>query len=81
LNRVIPLESMIGMALGAPEAIIIVIFGILVFGADKIPKLARNVGRAKGEFQQGIMEVASTSTTEEDMDRGGMTEEVASERE
>ncbi|MAR41716.1 MAG: hypothetical protein CMA43_00805, partial [Euryarchaeota archaeon] len=27
------------MALGAPEAIIIVIFGILVFGADKIPKL------------------------------------------
>ncbi len=81
MNRVIPLESMIGMALGAPEAIIIVIFGILVFGADKIPKLARNVGRAKGEFQQGMMEVASTSTAEEDMDRGGMTEEVASESE
>ena len=69
------------MALGAPEAIIIVIIGILVFGADKIPKLARNVGRAKGEFQQGIMETSSHSSAEDDMDRGGMTEEVAAERE
>ncbi len=69
------------MALGAPEAIIIVIFGILVFGADKIPKLARNVGRAKGEFQQGIMETTSKSTAEVDMDRGGMTEDIASENE
>ena len=69
------------MSLGAPEAIIIVIFGILVFGADKIPKLARNVGRAKGEFQQGIMETSSHSSAEDDMDRGGMTEEVASESE
>ena len=69
------------MALGVPEAIIIVIFGILVFGADKIPKLARNVGRAKGEFQQGIMETTSNSPTEADLDRAGMTEELASESE
>jgi alpha/beta superfamily hydrolase len=42
--------------------------------------LARGVGRAKGEFQMGMKE-ASEMAAIGDMDRGGMTEEIASEQE
>ena len=68
------------MALGSTEIVILVVFGILIFGANKIPQLARGVGRAKGEFQMGMKE-ASELAAIEDMDRGGKTEEVSSEQE
>jgi len=58
--------------------VILVILGIFLFGAKRIPELARNVGRAKGEFQLGLKEAAEL-TTIEDMDRGGMTEGVSLE--
>jgi Sec-independent protein translocase protein TatA len=51
-----------------------------LFGAKRIPELARNVGRAKGEFQKGLTEATGVASMD-DMDRGGMTEEVASEQE
>ena len=68
------------MALGSTEIVILVVFGIFLFGANKIPQLARGVGRAKGEFQMGMKE-ASEMAAIEDMDRRGMTEEVSSEQE
>jgi len=34
----------------APIIIIIVGLGVLLFGADKIPKLARSMGEARKEF-------------------------------
>lgn len=68
------------MALGSTEIVILVVFGILIFGANKIPQLARGVGRAKGEFQMGMKE-ASELAAIEDMDRGGKTEEISSEQE
>ena len=37
----------------APIIIIIVGLGVLLFGADKIPKLARSMGEAKKEFAAG----------------------------
>ena len=67
------------MAIGSTEIVILVVFGILIFGANKIPQLARGVGRAKGEFQMGMKE-ASEMAAIGDMDRGGMTEEIASEQ-
>jgi len=36
-----------------PIIIIIVGLGVLLFGADKIPKLARSMGEAKKEFEAG----------------------------
>lgn len=68
------------MTLGSTEIVILVVFGILIFGANKIPQLARGVGRAKGEFQMGMKE-ASEMAAIEDMDRGGMTNDVSSEQE
>ena len=42
---------------------------------------ARNLGRAKGEFHAGISDVTSPLRAELDMDRGGVTDEVANENE
>ena len=38
--------------------------GHFPFGAKRIPELARNLGRAKGEFQAGISDVTSPSRAE-----------------
>jgi sec-independent protein translocase protein TatA len=44
--------------LGMPEILIIVlVIVILLFGAKKLPELARSLGRAKGEFDRGKMEI------------------------
>ncbi|MDE1861706.1 MAG: twin-arginine translocase TatA/TatE family subunit [Thaumarchaeota archaeon] len=36
--------------------IAVVIIGVLIFGAKKIPELARTFGRAKGEYEKGRIE-------------------------
>jgi sec-independent protein translocase protein TatA len=40
--------------LGTTEIIIlVVVIGVLIFGAKKIPELAKTFGKAKGEFEKG----------------------------
>ena len=36
--------------------IVIIVVGALIFGAKKIPELARTFGKAKGEFEKGKLE-------------------------
>lgn len=36
--------------LGGPEIAVILLVVLLLFGAKKIPELARGIGRAQGEF-------------------------------
>jgi sec-independent protein translocase protein TatA len=48
----IPLFGPIG-----PEMLIIVLVLVLLFGAQKIPKLARSAGEATNEFQKGREEI------------------------
>lgn len=43
--------------LGPPEMILIALVLILLFGASKLPKLARSMGSATGEFKKGRQEV------------------------
>ena len=38
------------------EILLIVVVLVVLFGAKKIPELARSLGRAKAEFQRGQME-------------------------
>ncbi|PSQ08285.1 hypothetical protein BRC93_15680 [Halobacteriales archaeon QS_5_70_15] len=45
---------------GGPELLVILFIAVLLFGANKIPKLARSSGEAIGEFQKGREEVRPT---------------------
>jgi len=49
---VIPLFGPVG-----PEMLIILLILVLLFGANRIPKLARSTGQAVTEFQQGREEI------------------------
>ncbi len=42
--------------LGAPELIVILVVVILLFGAKKLPDLARSIGSSAKEFRKGIEE-------------------------
>jgi len=50
------LIPMFGVPVG-PEMIVIVLVLVLLFGANKIPKLARSTGQAMGEFKKGREEL------------------------
>lgn len=42
------------MGLGASEVAIVLIIALVIFGPDRIPKMARSLGRAKREFEDGL---------------------------
>ena len=46
--------------IGMPELIIILIIILLVFGASRLPELARSLGKAVYEFKKGIKEDGSS---------------------
>ena len=44
--------------LGSTEIIVlVVVIGVLIFGAKKIPELAKTFGKAKGELEKGKIQV------------------------
>jgi sec-independent protein translocase protein TatA len=51
------LQSIFLGGLGPQEIVIILIIaGVFIFGAKKIPELAKTLGKAKGEFEKGKIE-------------------------
>ncbi|WP_128906638.1 Sec-independent protein translocase subunit TatA/TatB [Halorubrum amylolyticum] len=48
---------LIGGIPAGPELLIILLVLVLLFGANKIPKLARSTGQAMGEFKKGREQV------------------------
>ena len=71
MEQVIPL--FVGVP-GGPEMIIILAIVILLFGANKLPELARSSGEAMGEFKKGREEIETqireASDAEADVDAG-----------
>ena len=66
------------MAVGSQQLVIILIAFFILFGAERLPKLARALGQAKGEFHEGLSDIKKAGDpTEEDLDRGGRTESAA----
>lgn len=51
------LVPLFGPIPGGIEMVVILLIAVLLFGANKIPKLARSTGQAMGEFQKGRQEV------------------------
>ena len=61
-----------GLPAGGMELAIILLIAVLLFGANKIPKLARSTGQAMGEFQRGREEIEQEL---EEVREGGTAEE------
>ena len=49
-------ESLMMFVGGYEWVWIVVIVGVLLFGAKKIPELAKTLGKAKGEYKKGEFE-------------------------
>ena len=61
---------------------IVILLGIffILFGAERLPKMANALGRSKGEFHKGLNE-ATTAATITDLEAGGKTpDQVLMER-
>ena len=52
--------------LGAGEIILIVLVVLLLFGAKKIPELARGIGKGMSEFKKGIKDVENEIKSADD---------------
>ena len=53
---------MLAEIIGPDLVIVIVVVAIvLLFGGSKLPKIARNLGSAKSEFEKGVRESAATN--------------------
>jgi sec-independent protein translocase protein TatA len=58
---------------GGPELLVILLLVVLLFGADRLPKLARSSGQAMGEFRKGrdAVEAEIRAAREETLAEGG----------
>ncbi|WP_232701558.1 twin-arginine translocase TatA/TatE family subunit [Halobacterium wangiae] len=61
---------------GGMEWAVLLLIAVLLFGANKIPKLARSSGQAIGEFQKGREEI---ETELEEMRESGDTTDTDTE--
>lgn len=64
--------------LGAPEILLVGLLLLLFFGADKLPQMARSIGRAKAELEKTQRSVSEALKNEEEK---ALDEQLAFERE
>ena len=55
--------------LGVPELLVVLIIALLLFGAERLPKIARSMGQAVNEFKKGMQETASELSDEKDKEK------------
>jgi sec-independent protein translocase protein TatA len=46
------MTNFLAFSLGGPEMIIVFVLILLLFGAKKLPELARGIGKSMGEFKR-----------------------------
>lgn len=63
--------------LGSSEVLLILVLFLFLFGAQKVPELARSLGRAKAELDKAQREVREALSTE---DERALQEQLAFER-
>jgi TatA/E family protein of Tat protein translocase len=49
------------MNFGGPEMLIVLVVVMLLFGARKVPELARSLGKAQSEFKRGARELTTSA--------------------
>jgi sec-independent protein translocase protein TatA len=66
---------------GGPELLVVLLIAILLFGANKVPKLAKSSGKAIGEFRKGRETVEQELEEMTGADLGDDEEPLGSEAE
>lgn len=56
-------------SIGTPEILFLLLLMLLLFGAQKIPDLARSLGRAQREFSKAREEIVEAQTVPTDDER------------
>ena len=54
------------MSIGWPEVLLIMVIVLLLFGASRLPALARSLGKATSEFKKGKAEGESAAAAAPD---------------
>jgi len=56
--------------IGLPELLVVLVIVLLLFGAGKLPEIARSIGKSLNEFKKGVKEVEKDvkDTQKEDED-------------
>ncbi len=66
------MHTLFAFSLGGPEVFIVLFAILLLFGAKKIPELARGMGRGIREFKDATKEI------KEEIEEGGVKEDPKS---
>ena len=53
----------LGDIFGPDLLVVVIVVAVLIFGGADIPKLARNLGSAKTEFEKGLKEGKNSNAT------------------
>ena len=61
---------------GIWQVVIVLIVLVVLFGAKKVPELARALGKAKGEFKKGLAEGEKLEAESEDAKTGEKPREI-----
>ena len=69
------MAAMLGYAVGLPEILVVAALFVLLFGAKKLPELAKGMGQAIKEFRHGIKEIEGEESSEESVDETTTKEE------
>ncbi len=56
-------------SLGLPEILIILAVVLLLFGAKKLPEMARSLGRSSHEFKKGLREGQAEDEAEKEKEK------------
>lgn len=60
--------------IGTTELVLILVVLLLLFGAKRIPEIARSIGKSMSQFKKGLREV-DINSEEENKDRDDKTEQ------
>lgn len=53
---------MLGEIFGVDGVVVLIVVMVVLFGGSAIPKLARNLGSAKNEFEKGFKETSAAGS-------------------
>ncbi len=55
--------------IGLPELLVILVIALLIFGAEKLPKIGESLGKAVSGFKKGMAEIPKDEDIKQDNEK------------